>query len=462
MSAPKSDNSPQPTEPESTSAAGEPAGETASPRDAGEREEASSTTPARVSEEVAEHTRSGPVEGSEGASTKVSVADDDGDSSSKEAAGASVEAAPASPEEAESAESPSSLEPASPQSVNEGPEPAGAEQVDGSSAAFGSDSPEAAEGSAAASGSDSPDADDASDTTPLDRTEVDRASESTSRLPARIELRYAGATAVGLVREHNEDNLLMANLTTSKRSPRHQTCVDHVGSRGSIFAVCDGMGGAAAGEVASQLAVDTVFEELSDLQGSEDRDAFAQALISTVERAGRRIFQTAKEDHSRQGMGTTATVAGLVDQVLFVAQVGDSRAYLLRHGEVKRITKDQSLVNQLIEAGHLTVEEAEAFEHSNIILQALGTTEAVQVDLTFAELRRGDRLLLCSDGLCGLVNDDAVAHTITTVDDPSECCGKLIDQANAAGGHDNITVIVADFEGEALVKPKPTDTVGYV
>lgn len=155
-------------------------------------------------------------------------------------------------------------------------------------------------------------------------------------------------------------------------------------------------------------------------------------------------------------MGTTATVAAMVDRVLFVGQVGDSRAYVLRAGKMGLVTKDQSLVNQLIEAGQLSEEEAEAFEHSNIILQALGTTEVVNVDLTFLELREGDRLLLCSDGLSGLVHGEVIRETLATIPDLAECTEKLVEMANAAGGHDNITVVVADFAGGDLA---PADGV---
>jgi serine/threonine protein phosphatase PrpC len=185
-------------------------------------------------------------------------------------------------------------------------------------------------------------------------------------------------------------------------------------------------------------------------------------LVGAVEEAGRRIFDSAQKERSRRGMGTTATVAVLVDKVLFLAEVGDSRAYLLRRGQLKQLTKDQSLVNQLIEAGHLTEDEAEAFEHSNIILQALGTSESVQVDLTFVELRRGDRLMMCSDGLSGLVHVETLRSALDQVKDPAECSAKLIEYAETAGGHDNITVVVADFSGEGLSEPAEEETVGYV
>lgn len=277
-----------------------------------------------------------------------------------------------------------------------------------------------------------------------------------------LHVRYAGRTAVGLVREHNEDNFVIANLTSGQVSERETVLTDIVGAGGLLFAVCDGMGGAAAGEVASQMAVDVLLEAMRRGGAPEERDVLARRLVSAVEEAGRRIYDAAQKERSRRGMGTTATAAVLIDKVLFLAEVGDSRAYLLRNGQLKQLTKDQSLVNQLIEAGHLTEAEAEAFEHSNIILQALGTSETVQVDLTFVELRRGDRLMLCSDGLSGLVHNDALREALAGIDDPAECTAALVRLAEAGGGHDNITVVVIDFDGDALDMPRETDTFGYL
>ena len=280
--------------------------------------------------------------------------------------------------------------------------------------------------------------------------------------PEGLAFQVFGMTHVGLVREHNEDNFMIADLSLEGGPlPGEQVIPGSVSSRGVAFAVCDGMGGAAAGEVASHMAVDALFETLRGDAGPEDRDDFARRLVDTVEEAGARIYLAAKKDRTRRGMGTTATVAGLVDKVLFLGQVGDSRCYILRNGRLTRVTKDQSLVNQLIEAGQLTEDEAEAFEHSNIILQALGTTEQVAVDLTFVELRRGDRILLCSDGLSGLVNDDAIREEMACVGPLRELVERLIDLANAAGGHDNVTCIVADFDGEALDPAEAGDAPFY-
>ena len=227
-----------------------------------------------------------------------------------------------------------------------------------------------------------------------------------------------------------------------------------------VLGVCDGMGGAAAGEVASQLAVDIVFQKMIAGDAPTSRDDLAARLVQAIEAAGLRIFSEAKLDRTRRGMGTTSTVASLLDDHLFVGQVGDSRAYILRGDKLVQVTRDQSLVNQLIEAGQLTEEEAETFEHNNIILQALGTSDSVQVDLTFVELKRGDTLLLCSDGLSGMVRNDEIREVLRAVDDPHEACKVLIDRANQAGGHDNVTVVVAKFLGEGLDAPTPEDIAG--
>ncbi len=268
-----------------------------------------------------------------------------------------------------------------------------------------------------------------------------------------IRVRLFARTDVGQVREHNEDNFLVADLTRRQRGLMEANRQTSIGPQGAVFAVCDGMGGAAAGEIASQLAVDIVCEKM--IEGLDDtasvsRDELGRRLVRAVEAAGLRIFQEAKLDRTRRGMGTTVTAAALVDEVLFLAQVGDSRGYILRQGNLVQVTRDQSLVNQLIEAGQLTEEEAETFEHNNIILQALGTSDTVQVDLTYVELHRGDVLLLCSDGLSGMVRFDEIREVLRASTDPLETCKTLTERANQAGGHDNITVIVVHFDGEAL------------
>jgi protein phosphatase len=276
-----------------------------------------------------------------------------------------------------------------------------------------------------------------------------------------IVMRVFGRTDVGQIREHNEDNFLVADLTRRSRGLLEGDREQIVGEWGSVIGVCDGMGGAAAGEVASQLAVDIIYEKLTEGSPPKSHDELAQRLVRAVEEAGIRIFNEARADRTRRGMGTTATIASLMDSRLFVAQVGDSRAYVLRQGKLVQVSRDQSLVNQLIEAGQLTEEEAETFEHNNIILQALGTAETVQVDLTYVDLQRGDRVLLCSDGLSGMVRTDELREVLVSQRDPLDACRELTDRANRAGGHDNITVIVADFDGVSLAKSLPEGDLAY-
>ncbi len=280
-------------------------------------------------------------------------------------------------------------------------------------------------------------------------------SASTAAAPAaaaqgEIRVQVFGRTDVGQIREHNEDNFLVADLTRRSRSLMEADRTQTVGQRGTLLGVCDGMGGAAAGEVASQLAVDIIYEKLSEAEPPKDRDELAHRLVRAVEEAGMRIYNEARADRTRRGMGTTSTIAALLDSRLFLAQVGDSRGYVLRGPTLVQVTRDQSLVNQLIEAGQLTEEEAETFEHNNIILQALGTAETVQVDLTYVDVHRGDRLMLCSDGLSGMIRADEIREILSSVPDPLDACKVLTDKANQAGGHDNITVIVAYFDGEGL------------
>ena len=290
-------------------------------------------------------------------------------------------------------------------------------------------------------------------------------ASSPSSAPGPVQVKLFARTDVGQVREHNEDNFLVADLSMRSRGLLEANRAAHVGPHGSLFAVCDGMGGAAAGEIASQLAVDIIYERMIDALDAGvalNRDDLARRLVRAVEAAGLRIFQEAKVDRTRRGMGTTVTAAALVDNHLFFAQVGDSRGYILRGDHLVQVTRDQSLVNQLIEAGQLTEEEAETFEHNNIILQALGTADSVQVDLTYTELRKGDVLLLCSDGLSGMVRYEEIREVLRTFPEPLDACKQLTERANNAGGHDNITVIIVRFDGEGLVELAPdTEVLKY-
>ncbi len=272
-----------------------------------------------------------------------------------------------------------------------------------------------------------------------------------------IELKLFGRTDVGQIREHNEDNFLVADLTSKSRGLREEDRVRTVAKRGNLFAVCDGMGGAAAGEIASQMGVDLIYQAMAEGEDPRSGDELARNIVRAVEDAGLAIYNEARADRTRRGMGTTSTAAAMLDERLYLAQVGDSRAYILRGEQFVQVTRDQSLVNQLIEAGQLTEEEAETFEHNNIILQALGTSETVQVDLTYVDLRRGDILMMCSDGLTGMIRDAEIKDVLLAVPEPIDACRELTERANAAGGHDNITVLVVKFSGDGLPAPSPDD-----
>ncbi len=286
-------------------------------------------------------------------------------------------------------------------------------------------------------------------------------AEAVAAPTGQVSLRIGGATDVGRIRDHNEDNFVLADLTRGKRGSEDVGDSISVGARGVLLAVCDGMGGALAGEIASQMAVDVIHTIMQESSSPDDADEFAQTLVTAVQEAGARIFLAAKTNRNQHGMGTTSTVAGVFGKTLFVGQVGDSRAYLFRGGRLRQITKDQSLVSKLIEAGRLTEEQAESYEHAHIILQALGTADAVSVDLSFIDLRRGDALLLCSDGLSGLATHDQLREALTEIDDPTTCCLRLIDAANEAGGHDNVTVVVARFDGDLPGTSIDDEPVGY-
>jgi len=280
--------------------------------------------------------------------------------------------------------------------------------------------------------------------------------------PPDITIEVFGKTDVGLVREHNEDNFLIADVTGGVRAaePRDPFSFK-LGEKGAALLVCDGMGGAAAGEVASQMAVDSIYDALAASE-PQVRDGFARLLRRAVQHANERIFIQSRDNQSERGMGTTCTVASLVDDTLVVAQIGDSRCYVLRDGKLAQVTKDQSLAWQLIEAGAMTPEEAKAFEHANIILQALGVQERVEVVLSQVQLRRGDITLLCSDGLHGPVADEEILAILIGEPNLQRAGEALIQKALDRDGPDNITVVLGRFDGEGLQPPAPEDLVGFV
>jgi PPM family protein phosphatase len=273
-----------------------------------------------------------------------------------------------------------------------------------------------------------------------------------------------GRTDVGRTREHNEDAFVVADLTADDASLQPKVRTHTIGQRGSLFMVADGMGGAAAGEIASAMATEVVVRQLRSEWLTHPRPApetFAAALKHAAAAANREINAYAVTHPEYRGMGTTATIAGLLEDRLYLAQVGDSRAYLVRDGVASQITKDQSLMQKLVEAGELTEEEAEHSERRNIILQALGPETSIKVDMTHQQIRRGDVLVLCSDGLSGQVSREDIGRVVTEEPDLMAVCKRLIDMANEAGGPDNITVVAARFDGEGLTAAGASDEVGH-
>lgn len=248
-----------------------------------------------------------------------------------------------------------------------------------------------------------------------------------------MHLKCLGGTDRGKRRHHDEDAFLIANLDEA----RSAECLDcDVGSYGVLLAVSDGLGGAPAGEVASRATVHALYEELraDDVRGDEKR-----SLARVVARANQDVLAAAQRP-DRRGMGATLT-AGLVRSgAVYLAQVGDSRAYLHRDGSLRQVTKDQSFVQMLVDAGHLTPEQAEHHPQKNVVTQVMGQERPVRADVGHLPLRHGDRLLFCSDGLFNAIDEEAIARLLLDAD-PVRA---LIGAANAAGGPDNITVIIAE------------------
>ena len=248
-----------------------------------------------------------------------------------------------------------------------------------------------------------------------------RSYRSTQRTRRGAVTTFGSRTDVGCVRDHNEDSLVVAP---------------------PLFAVADGMGGHAAGEVASEIAVN-VLAELApkDLDGT--------ALEHAVEEANHEIIRAARDGRGREGMGTTLTACMLENERLVIAQVGDSRAYLLHHGKLQQLTRDHSLMADMIEAGQLTPEEARHHPQRSVITRALGSDPNTRPDMYEINVETGDRLLVCSDGLSSMIEDEQIEAVMRRVPDPQRCASQLVNEAIAAGGHDNVTVIVSNVTGFA-------------
>ena len=261
-----------------------------------------------------------------------------------------------------------------------------------------------------------------------------------------IGLDVYGCTDAGRVRRNNEDAFVIADLMGWL--PIHAMAKPvalEVGARGVLLAVSDGMGGAQAGEVASALALHALRRGLS----SDAADTAEAALTASVERANRKVWNAAATS-GRTGMGATLTVVLIHGQRGYVAEVGDSRAYVVRGTRLIRLTHDQSYAQLMLDAGALTREDVATFQYKNVILQAIGTKPSVVVALNRFTLRQGDRILLCSDGLSGKVTDEELLTVLTSTPAVDAACTKLVELANSRGGEDNVTVILAEMRGEGI------------
>jgi protein phosphatase len=241
-----------------------------------------------------------------------------------------------------------------------------------------------------------------------------------------VHITSAGRTDVGVIRSGNEDSFLM------------------VPDRG-IFVVADGMGGHAAGEVASEMAVRYVARELDSLRGLSDKEIQDRMTIA-IRTANGAIFQRTLTEHDKRGMGTTVTALTLYENRFLIGQVGDSRAYLLRDSKLTQITKDHSYVQEQVDAGYLTPEQARTHPYSNVITRCVGANSDVSPDLYGGVVKPGDLYLLASDGLTGMLEDYQLAELLAPDRMPQDEVDSLIAEANRHGGLDNITAIIVRID----------------
>jgi serine/threonine protein phosphatase PrpC len=281
-------------------------------------------------------------------------------------------------------------------------------------------------------------------------------AEATGSDSKAIHVSLFGMSDQGRVRKNNEDSSVVCNLTTGEVGLAPSLREHDLGPLGSLFMVADGMGGVASGEVASQLAVVTVPKRLYDnlkSLGTASEANFVILLREAIEYANQIIFQKALANPECRGMGTTTTAAALFGQYLFVGQVGDSRAYLIRQKKITQLTRDQTFLNYLRDIGAELPADPEKDSRKSILTQAVGTSEMLDVKVTCARVYLGDRILLCSDGLYNMVPEADLLAVFNQEDGLPDKCKALIENANAHGGTDNITLIVAEFSGQGLSAP---------
>jgi protein phosphatase len=268
---------------------------------------------------------------------------------------------------------------------------------------------------------------------------------------AQFELKTGYRTDVGRQRKLNEDSLLVL------------TSLDLSGLTGidGLFVVADGMGGHSAGDVASKFAVDTLRDVFSGSdylqQELNTGNTLPEIMSNLINEINTRLYQTGIDNSMPNGMGTTVTAVCLLDTKLYIAHVGDTRAYLIRDGLISQLTRDHSWVSEQVELGLITKEQAQNHPNRNILTRAVGSDPSVKVDLYNLDIINGDSIVLCSDGLHGLVNNDEILNSTLKNPRPQQACDELIELANNRGGHDNITVIIVEFSGAQVNRKSKTD-----
>ena len=287
-------------------------------------------------------------------------------------------------------------------------------------------------------------------------------SVSDSAQSGKIDVEVFGISHQGRVRKNNEDNFTVCNLADGASSSNSTLHSFTLGERGILLLVADGMGGELAGEVASQLCVTTIPNRLfSNLKTMKKIHPPAGVLLlrEAVEYANGVIHQKAISSNDFRGMGTTATACVCWDSRLFIGQVGDSRTYLIRDQIIAPLTRDQTFVNYLMDIGAELPEGEELEKRKSILTQAVGTSASIEVQVTYADLCRGDSILVCSDGLHNMVEDREILEIVSGPETLSSKGEQLIELANEHGGKDNITAILSRFTGPALRASNPDDAV---
>lgn len=271
----------------------------------------------------------------------------------------------------------------------------------------------------------------------------------------RLTVRSFGLTDIGRVRAVNQDQFLVAALLKAlqvEQTSIPQRRIQQSSDRSHLFVVADGMGGHAAGEQASAMAIDSVetfildtFKWFAQFKEPEHDQVLADFQMALSE-ANARVLGEARDWPELRGMGTTLTLAYSLNDVLFIAHVGDTRCYICRKGTLYRLTHDHTLVEDMVRNGNVAIEDAAKHHLRHVITNAVGGTSAnVHVEVHKLPLEPGDRLLLCSDGLTGMLTDEEINRVLLDANEPAEACRQLVSRANEAGGRDNITVVVAEF-----------------